>query len=86
MIANFVKTSPRLVGQALKKNQLLSIPCHRVIASNFFIGGFRGEWGREGKEIENKIEKLEREGIFFDKRLFLNKEQREKCLFRDFYE
>jgi methylated-DNA-[protein]-cysteine S-methyltransferase len=44
-IANFIGISPRLVGQILKKNICPSevVPCHRVIASNFFIGGFRGE-------------------------------------------
>lgn len=43
-IANFLGISPRLVGQALKNNPYApKVPCHRVIASNFFIGGFRGE-------------------------------------------
>lgn len=44
-IAEVLRTSPRAVGQVLKKNPFASekVPCHRVIASNFFIGGFRGE-------------------------------------------
>lgn len=37
--------SPRSVGGALRNNPFAPrIPCHRVIASNFFVGGFKGEW------------------------------------------
>ena len=43
-IAEFLNSSPRAVGQALKNNPSSPIiPCHRVIASNYFIGGFWGE-------------------------------------------
>ncbi|KAF9236899.1 6-O-methylguanine DNA methyltransferase [Melanogaster broomeanus] len=38
--------SPRSVGSALRKNPFAPfVPCHRVIASNLYIGGFYGEWG-----------------------------------------
>lgn len=37
--------SPRSVGGALRNNPFAPrIPCHRVIASNLFVGGFKGEW------------------------------------------
>jgi methylated-DNA-[protein]-cysteine S-methyltransferase len=37
--------SPRSVGGALRINPFAPrIPCHRVIASSFFVGGFKGEW------------------------------------------
>jgi len=40
-IAIKLKTSPRLVGQALKKNKdYKNVPCHRVICSNGKIGGY----------------------------------------------
>ncbi|CAI2163596.1 2065_t:CDS:2 [Funneliformis geosporum] len=43
-IAEFLNSSPRAVGQALKNNPSSPIiPCHRIIASNYFIGGFWGE-------------------------------------------
>lgn len=29
------------------------MPCHRVIASNLFIGGFLGEWGKEGPKSKH---------------------------------
>jgi alkylated DNA nucleotide flippase Atl1 len=36
-----------IVGGALRKNPFApAAPCHRVIASNLFIGGFMGEWGK----------------------------------------
>ena len=61
-IAKVLNSSPRAVGQALKKNPYAPIvPCHRIISSNGKIGGFKGQ--TEGKEIERKIELLKTEGI-----------------------
>ncbi|WP_041083618.1 methylated-DNA--[protein]-cysteine S-methyltransferase [Thermotoga profunda] len=48
------RTSPRAIGQALKKNPLpIYFPCHRVVAKNS-IGGFTGgiEWKKMLLEIE----------------------------------
>ena len=44
-IAEFLHISPREVGKILKNNPFSSteVPCHRVIATNFFIGGYYGE-------------------------------------------
>ncbi|KAF8260267.1 6-O-methylguanine DNA methyltransferase [Lactarius quietus] len=40
--------SPRSVGGALRNNPFaLRIPCHRVIASSLFVGGFKGGWASE---------------------------------------
>ncbi len=40
-IAKNLKTSPRAVGQALKRNPLpIIIPCHRIIKSSGEIGGY----------------------------------------------
>ena len=50
------------------------VPCHRVIASNLYIGGFFGEWGTlssgkkgdgSGKQCQRKIEMLAMEGVGF---------------------
>ena len=82
-LANFLGISPRLVGQILKHNPFPShlVPCHRVIQSNYFLGGFRG------KEIALKRDKLEQEGIYFDKAGFLvNDSPKEKIIFKDFHE
>jgi methylated-DNA-[protein]-cysteine S-methyltransferase len=43
-LAQFLSSSPRAVGQALAKNPFApEVPCHRVIASNFYFGGYKGE-------------------------------------------
>jgi methylated-DNA-[protein]-cysteine S-methyltransferase len=59
-IALKLKTSPRAVGQALKRNPFAPmVPCHRVIKSNGEIGGYNGN---SPKKIKKKIEMLKREG------------------------
>nr|CAG8626218.1 14067_t:CDS:2 [Entrophospora candida] len=65
-IAEYLHTSPRMVGQALKNNPFSSsqVPCHRVIASNYFIGGYYGEWG-EGEKVATKRKLLAEEGELF---------------------
>ncbi len=60
-IAERLKTSPRAVGQALKRNPYFpKVPCHRVIMSNGKIGGFNGN---SPKNIKKKITLLKEEGI-----------------------
>lgn len=54
-LADKLKTSPRAVGQALKKNPIpIIIPCHRVIAKKD-LGGFSA-----GIDIKRKLLRLER--------------------------
>lgn len=54
--------SSRAVGNALNKNKfLISIPCHRVVCSSGFVGGY-------AKGIKNKINILEKEGVFVSSR------------------
>jgi methylated-DNA-[protein]-cysteine S-methyltransferase len=58
-IADKLKTSPRAVGQALKRNPYAPrIPCHRVICSDGKIGGYAGN---NPKNIKKKIELLKKE-------------------------
>jgi len=76
--------SPRTVGGVLRKNPFApAAPCHRVIASNLFIGGFMGEWGKKSTiatkrksetgthppkfMCEKKLDLLAAEGVAFDK-------------------
>ena len=50
------------IGQALRKNPFApEVPCHRVVASDFTLGGFRGE--RDGQAILDKREMLINEGV-----------------------
>jgi len=64
--------SSRSVGTALRNNPFAPIvPCHRVIASNLFVGGFFGEWGHESKtgtQCNRKLQTLASEGVGFDSR------------------
>lgn len=46
----------RAVGNALNKNRLKDVPCHRVVRADGFVGGFRGG-------TQKKIEKLKDEGV-----------------------
>ncbi len=52
----------RAVGQALRCSPgMPDVPCHRVVKSDGSLGGFKGK--SAGKEIEEKIMLLEKEGI-----------------------
>lgn len=51
------------------------IPCHRIIATNLFIGGFSGEWGPHdgtGIKVPRKLALLKEEGVTFTKEGFLD--------------
>ncbi|KAJ7618233.1 6-O-methylguanine DNA methyltransferase [Mycena rosella] len=68
-VCQAVGGSPRSVGGALRTNSFAPfVPCHRVIASSLFIGGFLGEWGKEhrtGTQYNRKLELLLTEGVAF---------------------
>ena len=52
----------RAVGQVLKRNPYApNVPCHRVVSSSGYLGGFKGK--TSGKEIKEKIKLLEEEGV-----------------------
>jgi methylated-DNA-[protein]-cysteine S-methyltransferase len=56
--------SCRAVGQALRANPFApEVPCHRVIASDLTVGGFRGE--SSGDSVRRKIGLLAEESVFF---------------------
>ncbi|OMJ20151.1 Methylated-DNA-protein-cysteine methyltransferase [Smittium culicis] len=76
-ISDYLKSGPRAVGNALRKNPFapFPIPCHRVITSNFFIGGYDGDMK---SKIFWKREILEREGVKFDNNGYVI--DGEKCL------
>ncbi|KZP19830.1 DNA binding methylated-DNA--cysteine S-methyltransferase, partial [Athelia psychrophila] len=71
--------SPRAVGGALRANPFPpTVPCHRVIASTLFIGGFFGKWGIDAAQLTGeeegglwKMRVLAEEGVAFDKDGFL---------------
>lgn len=58
-IAKILHSSPRAVGQALKRNPYAPIvPCHRVIHADGRIGGYAGV-----KDSKKKIRMLKKENI-----------------------
>ena len=57
--------SPRAVGQALRRNPFAPwVPCHRVIASDMTLGGFRGR--RTVFTLKEKFQLLADEGVCFE--------------------
>ncbi|KAG0046097.1 hypothetical protein BGZ83_008708 [Gryganskiella cystojenkinii] len=84
-ISDALNSSSRAVGQALKINPYapLPVPCHRVLDSKLYIGGFMGQWG-EGEKIDNKKAKLYHEGVVFDETDHVLKKTRDQVIFKDF--
>lgn len=59
-IAKILKTSPRAVGNACRKNPVpIVIPCHRVVAAKG-IGGYDGAVDGDKLDIKNWLLKIER--------------------------
>lgn len=63
------KTCARAVGNAMRNNPFApEVPCHRVLANDGSLGGFKGFWGESGKFASSKHELLYEEGVRFDSR------------------
>lgn len=69
-MAKHLDSVARAVGNGMRHNPFApEVPCHRVLASDGTIGGFCGDWGRDGKNtaLQNKkIAMLGEEGVKFD--------------------
>ncbi|KIW10001.1 hypothetical protein PV08_11777 [Exophiala spinifera] len=68
-LAKSLSTSPRAVGGALRNNPYApEVPCHRVIASDGYVGGFMGDWQKAPSSINQtkKLDLLAEEGVYFD--------------------
>ncbi|KAK6346335.1 hypothetical protein TWF730_010661 [Orbilia blumenaviensis] len=79
-----LSSSPRAVGNALRRNPYApDVPCHRVIATTGYIGGFKGDWNDapSGINIDLKMELLKGEGVTFDKNGFIEEKGR---IWKDF--
>ncbi|KIV97123.1 hypothetical protein PV10_00911 [Exophiala mesophila] len=67
-LARALNSSPRAVGGALRCNPFApEVPCHRVIASDGFVGGFKGDWEKAPSGINQtmKLRLLNDEGVHF---------------------
>ena len=66
-MSDYLKSSARAVGNGMRNNPFApEVPCHRVLAADGSIGGFHGDWGKDGKYAAKKVELLRSEGIKFD--------------------
>ncbi|KAH7134778.1 6-O-methylguanine DNA methyltransferase [Dactylonectria estremocensis] len=69
LLAAHLESSPRAVGNALRRNPFApEVPCHRVVATGGALGGFKGKWPRDGEgiTIDEKKKLLRGEGIRLD--------------------
>ncbi|KAI9481986.1 hypothetical protein LPJ78_001906 [Coemansia sp. RSA 989] len=82
-ISDHLRSGPRAVGNALSKNPFcpLPIPCHRVLTSDCYIGGFSGD---TKSKIFFKKAKLEKEGLEFDDSGFLSETMQQSRFFNEF--
>ncbi|KAL7806466.1 methylated-DNA--cysteine S-met [Trichoderma gracile] len=71
LLSAHLGTSPRAVGNALRRNPFApDVPCHRVVATGGALGGFKGSWPRDGEgiTIAEKRSLLRSEGVRVDDR------------------
>lgn len=66
-MSDYLESSARAVGNGIRNNPFApTVPCHRVLAADGSIGGFHGDWGKEGKYANDKLKLLREEGVRFD--------------------
>ncbi|KAH6604930.1 hypothetical protein Trco_006637 [Trichoderma cornu-damae] len=71
LLSAHLGTSPRAVGNALRRNPFApDVPCHRVVATGGSLGGFKGSWPKDGEgiTITEKKRLLRGEGVKLDDR------------------
>ncbi|KAL6830447.1 6-O-methylguanine DNA methyltransferase [Trichoderma sp. SZMC 28015] len=69
LLSAHLGTSPRAVGNALRRNPFApEVPCHRVVATGGTLGGFKGSWPKDGEgiTITEKKSLLRGEGVRLD--------------------
>jgi methylated-DNA-[protein]-cysteine S-methyltransferase len=70
-MATYLGSSARAVGNAMRSNPFApEVPCHRVLAADGSLGGYKGEWKVDGHKAgggfcEEKRLRLEEEGVTF---------------------
>ncbi|OTA57999.1 methylated-DNA--cysteine S-met [Hypoxylon sp. EC38] len=71
LLSAHLGSSPRAVGNALRRNPFApQVPCHRVVATNKTLGGFKGKWPKDGEgiTIDEKRRLLRGEGVKIDEK------------------
>ncbi|KAL2388006.1 hypothetical protein RJ035_003726 [Blastomyces gilchristii] len=68
-LAAHLSSSPRAIGNAMRTNPFApAVPCHRVLASDRTVGGYKGKWGNRGDYATEKTGLLTGEGVVFDEK------------------
>lgn len=65
-LARAAGTSPRAVGAILSRNFDPEVPCHRVVLSDGWVGGYN-------RGTAEKIAKLKKEGVTFEGKRVLDR-------------
>lgn len=66
-LSRYLNTGPRAIGNAMKNNPFApDVPCHRVLATDRSVGGYKGSWGNGGDYATEKTTLLLKEGVKFD--------------------
>lgn len=66
-ISKHLNSGPRAIGNAMKNNPFApAVPCHRVLATDRSLGGYKGEWVNGGEYWTEKMKLLLDEGVEFD--------------------
>ncbi|OKL58141.1 hypothetical protein UA08_06477 [Talaromyces atroroseus] len=66
-LARHLSSSPRAIGAAMKSNPFApAVPCHRVLAADRSLGGYKGAWNNGGEYAVEKTKLLVAEGVQFD--------------------
>ncbi|KAJ5668207.1 uncharacterized protein N7477_006777 [Penicillium maclennaniae] len=72
-LATYLNSSARAVGNAMRTNPFApEVPCHRVLAADRSLGGYKGEWKvskhiADGSFGDEKRTRLKQEGVVFDR-------------------
>ncbi|KAJ6111880.1 hypothetical protein N7523_007941 [Penicillium sp. IBT 18751x] len=72
-LAAYLNSSARAVGNAMRTNPFApEVPCHRVLAADRSLGGYKGEWKvskhiADGSFGDEKRTRLTQEGVLFDR-------------------
>ncbi|KAJ9261333.1 hypothetical protein DTO212C5_8373 [Paecilomyces variotii] len=66
-LSTYLNSSARAIGNAMRTNPFApDVPCHRVLATDRTIGGYKGAWGNGGSYAVEKTKLLKGEGVIFD--------------------
>ncbi|KUI53220.1 Methylated-DNA--protein-cysteine methyltransferase [Cytospora mali] len=69
LMSKHLNSSPRAIGNAMRRNPFApEVPCHRCVATGGMLGGFKGQWPKDGEGItlDEKRMLLRKEGVKFD--------------------